>query len=80
MQKDWPRNLAWDQTMTIKQGNSEIAKRMYASHVTHQEAKEMGIEAMLARRKPPQGSNLIPDHRRGSCSPLGGQAKRSEVK
>ena len=55
--------------------NSEIAERLYTSHVTQGRYKEMVKEAWAAGKKAPKGSDLLKDKDRGATSPLDGRAK-----
>jgi hypothetical protein len=63
---------------TKRMSNSEIAERLYTSHVTQGRYKEMVGEAWAAGKKAPKTSGLLKDSERGAVSPLGNVAVRTK--
>jgi hypothetical protein len=56
----------------------KLSAVMYPAHADEATRREMAEIARGERKRPPAAQPLLHDHRRGSVSPLGGQAKRSK--
>jgi hypothetical protein len=65
--------MAWkDKNLTER-----ISAVMYPAHASAADRDDMTRIARASGKQPPTGPKLIPDHLRGACSPIGGQAVKS---
>jgi hypothetical protein len=53
----------------------KLAAAMFPGHATPETQALMSRLAAAGRERPPQKPNLLPDAKRGACSPLGGLVK-----
>ena len=58
--------------------NQKLAAVLYPNQTTEDTRRQMRELSGNELKKPPTGQSLLPDHKRGALSPLGGEAKRSQ--
>ena len=56
--------------------NQRLAAVLYPNQVSESTRKQMRELSANEMKKPPTATPLMPDHKRGSVSPLGGTAQR----
>ena len=58
--------------------NQKLACVLYPNQTTEGTRQRMRELAGNELKRPPSASPILPDHKRGALSPLGGEAKRSQ--
>ena len=57
--------------------NQKLAAVLYPNQTSEETRRQMAELSVTELKKPPTATPLLPDHKRGAVSPLGGEAKRS---